>query len=231
MKYCLICHQSINETVTWKTIFYPASMSNVCITCQEQLELIGDVICPKCGRKMPESTLCQDCLKWQESKAYAKLIRSNRSIFTYNSMMQEVMTRWKYRGDYQLKQLFAPYIQKKIKHYNKSTFSIVPIPLTKARQYERAFNQAAVIADMIAEYSKQPIMEALSRKEAVSEKQSKRTRAERIAANNPFFFCKTVKTNVLLVDDIYTTGMTLHHAASQLKAAGCHQVDSFTLIR
>src|SRR5690625_1097913 len=64
-----------------------------------------------------------------------------------------------------------------------------------------------------------------------SEKQSKKTRSERLSADNPFVAAKKVNKPVILVDDIYTTGTTLRHAATLLKEQGCPEVYAYTLIR
>ena len=67
-----------------------------------------------------------------------------------------------------------------------------------------------------------------------NEKQSKKSKAERLKQKTVF---KTEKgsvkgLNVMLIDDLYTTGATLHHAAECLKADGeANTVSSYTLIR
>jgi len=48
---------------------------------------------------------------------------------------------------------------------------------------------------------------------------------------NPFNLVKSLNNPVLLVDDIYTTGRTLRHAAQLLKEAGCQEVYALTLCR
>ena len=43
--------------------------------------------------------------------------------------------------------------------------------------------------------------------------------------------CDIQNTTYILVDDIYTTGTTLRHAAAVLKEAGAGRVEAVTLIR
>ncbi|WP_238343497.1 ComF family protein [Gracilibacillus saliphilus] len=181
---------------------------------------------------MTKKTICDDCKKWQSSTKFRDVLQYNRSLFSYTPFMQEVVTQWKYRGDYQLKEIFTPYIQKELRNfYPIESLTIVPIPLTDERLQERAFNQATAIAEVIAKHNKNPVIAALSRKASQSEKQSKKSRQQRITTKNPFFLTKSLETDVLLVDDIYTTGMTIHHAATLLKEEGCPNIYSFTLIR
>ncbi|WP_018931046.1 ComF family protein [Gracilibacillus lacisalsi] len=232
MTYCLKCQDWINQPVTWSTLFLPSEKTNLCDNCASQLARINGTICERCGRQMPEKKICDDCKKWQSSAKFRDVLQFNRSLFSYTPFMQEVVAQWKYRGDYQLTEIFTPYIQRELRNfYPIESLTIVPIPLTNERLQERAFNQATAIAEVIAKHTKNSVIATLSRKASQSEKQSKKSRQQRITTKNPFFLTKSLETDVLLVDDIYTTGMTIHHAATLLKDAGCPNIYSFTLIR
>jgi len=93
------------------------------------------------------------------------------------------------------------------------------------RLQERGFNQAEVLAAFL------PIENRSLLTRIHSEKQSKMTRSERISTKNPFEIVGHINKKVILVDDIYTTGRTLRHAATLLKEHGCPQVYAYTLIR
>ena len=101
----------------------------------------------------------------------------------------------------------------------------MPIPLSVVRHRERGFNQA----EMLTAFLDRKSVALLQRKDG--EKQSKKSRQDRIFAENPFRMKKTINKPVILVDDIYTTGATLRHAANVLKQQGCPKVCAFTLIR
>lgn len=64
-----------------------------------------------------------------------------------------------------------------------------------------------------------------------SEKQAKKSRFERIMMKNPFKQTEPFNKPVVLVDDIYTTGRTLRHAAQLLTENGCPEVYALTLCR
>ncbi len=142
--------------------------------------------------------------------------------------MQDVIAKWKYRGDYILgtafKQDFIRSFSKRFSFLKKEAL-LVPIPLSKERMHERGFNQAKVLAEFLP----RPCEDILTRVD--SEKQSKKSREERIYTANPFNLTKIVNKPVILVDDIYTTGTTLRHAGTILKAHGCPEVYALTLIR
>ena len=165
-----------------------------------------------------------DCVKWEENKDWAGTLERNDSIVTYNDFAQEVIARFKYRGDYIFAQIFAYFMKKKL--VELSFDAIVPIPLSEPRLYERGFNQAEAI---ILASGYQPTR-LLSRTH--TEKQSKKSRSERIHLPQVFQMDGTLAAqNILLIDDIYTTGSTLRHAAKVLKDAGAISVSSLTFAR
>ncbi|KAF0819006.1 MULTISPECIES: ComF family protein [Cytobacillus] len=140
--------------------------------------------------------------------------------------MKDTIARYKFRGDYILAKVFSPYISKKLQTLQFDF--LVPVPLSPKRLYERGFNQSSAL---IREAGYTP-SELLLRSH--SEKQSKKSRKERIQLMQVFELCPDSVVegkNILLFDDIYTTGSTLYHAAVVLKSAGAKSVCSFTLAR
>lgn len=200
----------------------------LCDSCASNLAFLHETSsrCLKCSRESGDE-ICFDCIRWEKLTQEDPLL-FNHSIFQYNSFMQEVIAKWKYRGDYVLGELFRPYLQtafrKKFSKEKKELIAI-PIPLSEARIDERGFNQAEMLAHFL------PIQTKSAFTRTDSEKQSKKNRKERMAANNPFSLIEKINTPVLLVDDIYTTGTTLRHAAELLKLHGCPSVYALTLIR
>jgi competence protein ComFC len=104
----------------------------------------------------------------------------------------------------------------------------VPIPLSNERLYERGFNQAEAIL-VEAGFPPTHLLTRIH-----SEKQSKKTRSERIHLPQVFQIFDEINLEgkmIVLVDDVYTTGSTLRHAAKLLKRAGAHHIQSITLAR
>ncbi|WP_067727090.1 ComF family protein [Oceanobacillus damuensis] len=223
---CLWCYKEIIPEITWSNLFQMDRPKPLCAGCEEKLVLLEGPRCSKCSRQTDDK-ICADCLWWKGNDQLDP-IEFNYSIFPYNSLMQEIIAKWKYRGDYILGEIFKTYMvdafQEKFSKIKKEAYA-VPIPLSEERAKERGFNQAAVLAKYL------PVRNAdiLSRKHG--EKQSKKKRMDRIYTENPFFMETTINKLVILVDDIYTTGTTLRHAASMLKSHGCQKVYAFTLVR
>src|SRR5699024_3835620 len=135
----------------------------------------------------------------------------NISVYQYNVFLQEVIAKWKYRGDYILGNLFRKAIQERYLQQMKSILPkdavILPIPLSTVRMQERAFNQAEQLAYFI------PGKKILSMERKHGEKQSKKYRLSRMYAKNPFNLEKKVHNADVVFYDIYTTGSTLRQAA------------------
>ncbi|MFY2155821.1 ComF family protein [Cytobacillus firmus] len=120
---------------------------------------------------------------------------------------------------------FSPFIKEKLKNLNFEC--LVPIPLSPERLYERGFNQSAALIRE-AGFTPKDLLQRIH-----SEKQSKKSRLDRIHQNQVFEPLNINIKNkiILLVDDIYTTGSTLYHAARVLKNGGAASVFSLTLAR
>ncbi len=218
--------------VEWHTFFFPEKPRKLCQKCETGLEKIDSIACEMCGRPSTKDeenpTICSDCTRWQQDPSWEDILVFNRSVYHYNPLLQEMITKWKYRGDYHICQSFEEAVEAAFKQYFVKTHPdaiLVPIPLSAERLQERAFNQARVLADLL------PYQSANALKRIHGEKQAKKTRQERIASVNPFVLEAPIKKNVILIDDIYTTGTTLRHAAKVLKQQGCPKVCSFTLAR
>lgn len=225
---CLWCHEEMVPLTSWSNLLLPDKQRKLCKACRNQLKPIERKYrhCRKC-LKQADKDICNDCQYWEIHFNGDPLVR-NWSLYEYNGQMREMIAKWKYRGDYMLgemfKQDFQTFFLKTIRRTEKN-MKIVPLPLSIERMQDRGFNQAL----MLAEFLTSTPIQSLERTH--SEKQSKRSRKERMEAQNPFFMKGTVNKPVLLVDDIYTTGTTIRHAASLLKERGCPRVYSYTLVR
>ena len=225
---CLWCGEEILSVTTWSNLFLPDKQMKLCKSCRSPLKPIDENVlhCRKCW-KQSEEDLCEDCEYW-ENHFHGDPLEQNWALYEYNDAMKEMIAKWKYRGDYILGEMFKEDFRSLFLKKIRSTIKhpmIVPLPLSVERMKERGFNQA----EMLARFLTSSPIEPLER--IHGEKQSKRNRKERMESKNPFFMEGTVNKPVILVDDIYTTGTTIRHAASLLKERGCPGVYSYTLVR
>jgi ComF family protein len=112
---------------------------------------------------------------------------------------------------------------------------IVPVPLHKKRLAERGFNQSELIARQIGKILSLEINTTLLSRIKNTKSQMKLDRSGRIANMQDSFICTdpvTVKgKNVILIDDVLTTGATIKEAAYALKTAGCGSISAIVLAK
>ncbi|MGN1385885.1 MAG: ComF family protein [Bacillus sp. (in: firmicutes)] len=223
---CLYCGTVSSASFSWTTLF---DKNSLCESCRTNLEPLVEPLCKKCCRMLSEkaaNNICNDCMRWENDPEWQGVLERNMSLYRYNEHLKELMARYKYRGDYALASIFASDIRKAVAEIKSDLY--VPIPLSEVRLYERGFNQSEAFlaeADL-------PFTHVLSRKH--SEKQSKKSRKERLKQTD-LFDIQNIETiqgkQILLMDDIYTTGSTIRHAAKVLKMAGADKIMSMTVAR
>ncbi|PLT35713.1 ComF family protein [Bacillus sp. V5-8f] len=229
-KKCLICGEEIDTVFSWKNIWYTTNDEKICNDCKGKLEFLSRERCRMCSRELEEKYqkdgLCLDCVRWENDSEWRGFLSANLSLLHYNEFLREVIAKYKYRGDYALADAFAPYVAETIKRLKYDI--IVPIPLSQERLTERGFNQAKALVETAGMETNEVLLRLHT------EKQSKKTRQERISLAQVFqvIHPESIKDkNILLIDDIYTTGSTLRHAAKILKQFGAAEVNSLTLAR
>lgn len=230
---CLYCGRVQFPRRSWLTMFCLEEEPSLCSDCKERFKRIKGNCCTICGRplgKLPpewiQTDTCLDCVCWEEDENWRKVLTKNVSLFVYNEGMKEWLARFKYRGDYLLARCFASELRAGIKRMAPDR--IIPIPLSKERLQERGFNQAKALVEE-AGFAAQELLGRIH-----TEKQSKKSRTERIHLPEVFYMIRPISLSgetVLLVDDIYTTGSTLRHAAKVLKHHGAQTVLALTLAR
>lgn len=218
---CLLCHQPFSQKELFlNLILMRQSENNICPDCQKAFDKIGDKHCPNCYRKGVASQ-CQDCHKWEKEGHYV----CHEALFTYNAAMKDYFSKYKFQGDMLLSHVFARDIKKALKKY--SNYIFVPVPLSQKRFEERQFNQVTAFLQA----SQIPYKNLLIKRE--TDKQSDKNRKERLAASSPFILKDTQKMpkNILIIDDIYTTGATLKGIYHLFYKNGAKTIKSFTIAR
>ena len=218
---CLLCGQHLKSNLTFSNLLLlKKEETSVCVTCSESFERIGEEHCPNCHKK-GVSTSCKDCQIWCKEGIDVE----HQAIFVYNQAMKDFFSRYKFDGDYILRKVFASILRDSLINYKDYQFLL--IPLSPERYATRGFNQVAGLIEATG-LSYENLLE--KREEKAS---SSKTRSERLATELPFFIKDgaTVPKKILLIDDIYTTGVTLNRVKKLLEDAGAEEVRTFSLVR
>lgn len=167
-------------------------------------------------------TICKRCeSKFERFEVKEEII----SLYRYNDAMKDYVHRYKFMKDVLLAKVFREEIFNALKNRKEM---IVPIPIHPQKKKERTFAHV----DELLKASNISFQHVLEKK--TNETQGEKSREERLNTPQLFKLKKNADINnkeILLVDDIYTTGTTIKHAKTLLLNAGARKVSAFTLIR
>jgi len=222
---CLACKNRID----------PAEARDlVCLRCWEKIEKNLPPFCASCGRRMDKASraknICSSCLKFRFhfDRAF--------SPCAYTGTIKQLIHEFKYCGKDYLGEPLGSLMNKFIKDYRlpiEYLDFIIPVPLHKIRTREREFNQAQLLSDQIAkEFNKKVLPDVLLRSRP-TRTQTELTFEERRKNVERSFTVRDAElikdTNLLLIDDVLTTGATSSEAARALKDSGARIVFVMTL--
>lgn len=227
------------------SLFYPPA----CVVCAENIEA-AEYLCADCQRRAPRivAPFCAKCSEpfpgaiTQEFRcancAHRKL-HFDCAVAVYRSrgLVRKLVHDFKYGAQRHLRYPLAAWLRETLddarlrgRHFDL----IVPVPLHPARERERGFNQAALLAELLADSLQLPARPVLERIRYTTT-QTAYDRAERMENLAGAFRLRKNRDvrdlRVLLIDDVLTTGSTLSECARVLKAAGAASVHAATAAR
>jgi ComF family protein len=229
-------------------IIYPQR----CIVCNYLLPKAGSsdsYVCPGCWLKAKKNLppFCTLCGRHLEKKNLAKNIcpgcakqklhfdRAFSPTF-YEGTIKELIHKFKYKGKDYLGALLAKPMLEFIKEYQLPMDYldlVIPVPLHKTKLREREFNQAEILGAYIASaFAKVIRSDILVRHRATLTQTTLESEQRLLNVKNCFSVTDAQairEKNILLVDDVLTTGATCSEAALALKNAGAKIVFALTL--
>lgn len=225
----------------WKTILdmiYPktccfcgkVSRQALCETCARQVEYVQEPRCKTCGKpiRYAEEEYCYDCQK--QTPVYEQ----GRSVWIHKAPVNWSIYQFKYKN----RRIYGEfYANEMARLYGTLVRAwgvevIVPVPLHRKKKRLRGYNQAEIIARHLGTKLAIPVASDIVVRTRYTEPQKKLNDKER-KKNLQHAFQVTEKLknykNILLIDDIYTTGSTMNEIARELKQAGVRKVWFFTI--
>jgi len=218
---CPICFERVDVVHT------------LCPKCFSELKFITRPCCEICGYPfefdLDGEHLCGRCLK--EPPLYHKA----RSLFVYNDASKKLILPFKHGDRIELALLFVKLIRQNYADIIKENDVVVPVPLHIRRLIKRKYNQSALIAKPLAQkFNKRYLPTTLKRLRATSSQGhlSAAERKKNVANAFGVVHPEEIKgKNVLLIDDVMTTGATVNECTKALLKAGAKQVDIITICR
>jgi competence protein ComFC len=227
------------------SLFYPAT----CVVCAENVGR-SEYLCAGCQERAPRivAPFCSKCSEpfqgaitqtFRCANCEHRKLHFDCAVSAYRSrgLVRNLVHSFKYGGQRHLRYPLTAWLRETLgdprlrdRHFDL----IVPVPLHPARERERGFNQAALLAELLAESMRVPARAVLERTRYTTT-QTVHDRAERMENLAGAFRLRKNRDvrdlRVLLIDDVLTTGSTLSECARVLRAAGAVSVHAATAAR
>jgi len=218
---CLNCDGSVTENQT------------LCAACWKSIHFIASPSCACCGAPfdlpVEEGTLCGACL------ANPPLFDGARSAFLYDDASRGLVLRFKHADQLHPVPALALMMVRAGEAFWGEADMIVPVPLHRWRLLKRRYNQAALLAQEIGKKTRVPVAVDCLERVRATPTQGHKNRRERQANLVGAFALKRGQNvegkNIVLIDDVMTSGATVEACAKVLKKAGAARVSVVTLAR
>ena len=204
----------------------------ICSGCWDNTKIFtgNETLCDKCGAflfdgRCVEGMSCGKCEPHHYDRASASGL--------YRGALAAAIIRLKR----------TPHIPQRVQQLIRQTFIrshfagdfvIIPVPLSTRRRRERGFNQASVIARVVARCSNAPVDETslIRTIHTPMHRAGMDTKARKLTVDHAFEIVRPKLVEgrrILLVDDVFTTGATVSACAGELKKCGAATVDVLTI--
>ena len=167
------------------------------------------------------------------------------SIGSYeDETLRKLIHAFKYEGMMSAAKPIEQLIKKHLKqgpsllNSNIENSVIIPVPLHARKEKNRGFNQAAIIADLLGKFLEIEVRRDILKRIRNTDPQIKLATSKDRAANMKGAFALTENAkeeiedkNIILVDDVYTSGATMKAAIKTLRQAGAKKILIFVMAR
>lgn len=197
-----------------------------CKTCNEELPFITENYCKHCGRlTVYPSEFCDSCKQKNLNFDMA------RSVFSYEEPISKLIQKFKYSQKLYLSEVFCYYLVSVFLNNFQNVDLLTFVPSTSKRQKERGYNQSKVLAEELSKTLGVEVKET-SVKIKDTDRQATLNADERLDNLRGSF--KVINSevkdkNIVIVDDVLTTGATTNYLAKLYKSAGAKKVYVLTI--
>jgi len=226
-------------------VFYPSN----CVGCGHPQDP-GTLLCNECKETAPRirAPFCRCCSRPFAGFIYGEFSCPNCedrtpafdcvvSNYQAKGVLKELIHRFKYGHQFYLRRVLAEFLVEAMQDTRLQADPadyLVPVPLHPTRFRERGFNQADALAETLSKRTRVPILRCIERRRYTNT-QTRFDRFERMQnLRNAFVLRKNSDVrgkHLVLLDDVLTTGSTLHECALVLRAAGAESVRAITVAR
>lgn len=200
-----------------------------CTGCSQKLPRLLPPICQRCGKPESSGTYCRECWGTQNQ------MHAIRSVFVFEGIIRKAVHEFKYRSLRSLATPFAQYMADYFSEHMLMADVLLPVPAHENRLKRRGYNQSELLAVQISAMVSVPVRGDFIRRVRDNKPQARTTSAEERRGNmQNAFTCISDEVSgkdVMIIDDVCTSGATLEACAAVLKLKGANRVSGLTLAR
>ncbi|MCX8057397.1 MAG: ComF family protein [Ignavibacteria bacterium] len=210
---------------------------NLCLICNEKINRSLFSLCDNCLKQIEVSNQ-KDIKEFFENNLASQKLISNfysKYVFVKDGLFQKIVHELKYNGKSRIGILLGIELGKdllKQNWFNEIDF-IVPVPIHLIKKLNRGFNQSLLIAKGIYHSTGKAVNEKIIKRIRNTETQTHLHLHERIENVKDAFKViskeKVIGKNILIIDDVCTTGSTVNEVARTLLNAGANKISLSTL--
>ena len=204
----------------------------VCKDCYMKLDFINEPSCKDCGAPLPfDNSFCVSCLgTLNQSKQYDEI----DAIFNYDEFSKGAILALKHGNATYIAKFFANIMYKKYKNKFDTSDLVVYVPIHFKRLFQRHYNQTALIARHLNKFSDIKVSHnnLIRIKNTVPQQGNIKKRIRNV--KNAFMIRNEKEIegkNIILIDDVFTTGATINECSRLLKIAGAKKIICLCIAR
>ena len=215
--YCICCENIIDQTRPY----------SLCDACVRNLHWANEKTCMKCGKVLSENyrrDTCNDCLEIEH------FFEKGFTCAEYGMYEKLIIRDYKYHRKPYFGDKLAEIMYDRLIVEDLTLDLIIPIPMHKAKEKKRGYNQAALLAKGISKRMDVPLDQKLMMRTRITKPMNKMNPQERRENIKDAFTLRPEKVKmvkdktIILVDDIFTTGSTLDECSKLLLENGALKI-------
>lgn len=201
-----------------------------CSNCLSKIKFFDSLFCPKCFNRLPDFK--------RSCHLDEKFILG--AATDYNEFIQKAIWNLKFNlvkdAAEPISNLLINYFKMILNYYliDLKNFIVVPMPLSSKRLKERGFNQSKLIAEFFANYFNLPLEKEILLRVKHSKAQSEINEFEKRKLNVKNCFMvntKNINKNIILIDDVFTSGATMKEAVRIFKKHNAKKIIGLVISR
>lgn len=211
---CIICKSPISKENSY----------SLCKDCFNKVNFIKNA-CIKCGKPLTNFYKKEYCPKCDENKYN---FERALSCVEYDDNIHKIIYNFKYGRKTYLSYYIAQIMKDKLQYESIDFDYIAYVPLHKKRERKRGFNQAYLIAKNLSQFTNKPTLDIIERNRNTRYLSKLSRNARKNELKDVFTIKEEITTieekNILLVDDIFTSGSTTDEISKLLIKSGVNKV-------